>query len=88
MIRSPFIVPQSRLCVNAVTLEEFDEPIKISIFVKDVFSGFTMVSSMISLLMYPITTRPSPKLNLKNDILRKRFDSLKYDIKKIEEGMS
>ena len=25
-------------------------------------------------------------LNLKNDSLRKRFDSMKYDIKKIEEG--
>jgi len=27
-------------------------------------------------------------LNLKNDNLRKRFDSIKYDVKKIEEGMS
>jgi hypothetical protein len=27
------------------------------------------------------------QLNLKNDTLRRRFDSLKYDIKKIEEGM-
>jgi hypothetical protein len=26
------------------------------------------------------------QLNLKNDTLRRRFDSLKYDIKKIEEG--
>ena len=26
------------------------------------------------------------QLNLKNDALRRRFDSLKYDIKKIEEG--
>ena len=26
------------------------------------------------------------KLNLKNDLLRRRYDSLKYDIKKIEEG--
>lgn len=26
------------------------------------------------------------QLNLKNDLLRRRFDSLKYDIKKIEEG--
>lgn len=24
-------------------------------------------------------------LNLKNDVLRKRFDALKYDVKKIEE---
>jgi Translin family len=27
-------------------------------------------------------------LNLKNDNLRKRFDSIKYDVKKIEEGWS
>jgi hypothetical protein len=26
-------------------------------------------------------------LNLKNDNLRKRFDSIKYDVKKIEEGI-
>jgi len=56
----------TRLAVNAVTLGNFDEPIKISIFVKDLFIGFTM-------------------LNLKNDTLRRRYDSLKYDIKKVEE---
>ncbi|KAJ3568748.1 hypothetical protein NP233_g5512 [Leucocoprinus birnbaumii] len=56
----------SRLAVNSVTLGNFEEPIKISIFVKDLFAGFSM-------------------LNLKNDVLRRRFDSLKYDIKKVEE---
>ncbi|EMD39967.1 hypothetical protein CERSUDRAFT_132670 [Gelatoporia subvermispora B] len=56
----------SRLAVNSVTLGNFEEPIKISVFVKDVFAGFAM-------------------LNLKNDALRRRYDSLKYDIKKIEE---
>lgn len=56
----------SRWAVNAVTLGDFERPIKISLFVKDLFSGFSM-------------------LNLKNDLLRKRFDSLKYDVKKIEE---
>ncbi|RDB14554.1 Translin [Hypsizygus marmoreus] len=56
----------SRLAVNSVTLGNFEEPIRISIFVKDLFTGFSM-------------------LNLKNDLLRRRFDSLKYDIKKIEE---
>lgn len=35
---------ESRLAVNAVTLENFDEPIKISLFVQDIFAGFTMVS--------------------------------------------
>ncbi|OJT15274.1 Translin [Trametes pubescens] len=33
----------SRLAVNAVTLGDFDQPIKISLFVKDVFAGFSMV---------------------------------------------
>ncbi|KAI0754948.1 Translin [Daedaleopsis nitida] len=56
----------SRLAVNAVTLGDFEQPIKISLFVKDLFAGFAM-------------------LNLKNDTLRRRYDSLKYDIKKIEE---
>lgn len=56
----------SRLAVNAVTLGNFEEPIRISIFVKDLFAGFSM-------------------LNLKNDTLRRRFDGLKYDMKKIEE---
>ncbi|KAJ7784569.1 Translin [Mycena metata] len=56
----------SRYAVNAVTLGNFEEPMRISNFVKDIFSGFTM-------------------LNLKNDSLRRRFDSLKYDLKKIEE---
>ena len=27
-------------------------------------------------------------LNLKNDSLRKRFDGIKYDVKKIEEGLA
>lgn len=56
----------SRLAVNSVTLGNFDQPIKISNFVKELFAGFSM-------------------LNLKNDTLRRRFDSLKYDMKKIEE---
>jgi hypothetical protein len=34
---------QSRLAVNAVTLGDFEEPLKISLFVKDVFAGFAMV---------------------------------------------
>ncbi|KAF9565663.1 Translin [Agrocybe pediades] len=56
----------SRLAVNSVTLGNFEEPIKISVFVKELFAGFSM-------------------LNLKNDTLRRRYDSLKYDIRKIEE---
>lgn len=80
---------QSRLAVNAVTLGNFDEPIKISIFVKDLFTGFSMVNSIAlrplsSLIL--VFLLQSNQLNLKNDTLRRRFDSLKYDIKKIEEG--
>ncbi|KLO14763.1 translin [Schizopora paradoxa] len=56
----------SRWAVNAVTLGDYERPIRISIFVKSIFAGFSA-------------------LNLKNDGLRRRFDSLKYDIKKIEE---
>ncbi|KAI6030575.1 Translin [Pisolithus orientalis] len=56
----------SRLAVNSVTLGDYEAPIQISFFAKNLFAGFT-------------------KLNLKNDMLRRRFDSLKYDLKKIEE---
>ncbi|KAJ1303176.1 hypothetical protein OPQ81_011375 [Rhizoctonia solani] len=56
----------SRLAVNAVTLGDFNRPVQVSIFVRDLYSGFSL-------------------LNLKNDSLRRRFDSLKYDMKKIEE---
>jgi hypothetical protein len=36
--------PQSRLAVNAVTMGDYEEPLKISVYVKDVFAGFSMVS--------------------------------------------
>ncbi|CAO3629473.1 unnamed protein product [Mucor fragilis] len=56
----------SRLCVNFVTVGDYERPLAISKHVKDLSAGFQI-------------------LNLKNDILRKRFDSIKYDVKKIEE---
>ena len=34
---------QSRLAVNSVTLGNFEEPIKISIFSKDLYAGFSIV---------------------------------------------
>lgn len=37
---------KSRLAVNAVILGDFEQPLKISAFVKDIFSGFSMVSVM------------------------------------------
>jgi hypothetical protein len=77
---------KSRLAVNAVTMGNFNEPIRISLFVKDLFAGFSVVwathygAQVSDFVMF--------QLNLKNDILRRRFDSLKYDMKKIEEGQS
>jgi hypothetical protein len=41
---------QSRLAVNAVTMGNFDEPIRISIFVKDLYAGFSVVADIINLL--------------------------------------
>jgi hypothetical protein len=31
------------LAVNAVTMGDYEEPLKISVYVKDVFAGFSMV---------------------------------------------
>ncbi|KAF7288568.1 hypothetical protein HMN09_01385900 [Mycena chlorophos] len=74
----------SRFAVNAVTLGDFEEPMRISTFVKDIFSGFTMVGAALSrALLQKIYLL---QLNLKNDLLRRKFDTLKYDLKKIEEG--
>ncbi|KEY72086.1 hypothetical protein S7711_00102 [Stachybotrys chartarum IBT 7711] len=56
----------SRLATNAVTLGDFELPMTISAFVKDLFGGFQL-------------------LNLKNDILRKRADAVKYDVKRVED---
>jgi hypothetical protein len=61
----------------------FDEPLKISIFVKDVFAGFSMAGHHMPQVFPELILS---QLNLKNDTLRRRYDSLKYDIKKIEEG--
>lgn len=64
----------------------FEEPIKISTFVKDIFAGFSMVRATPCTRV--LVLNGCSQLNLKNDPLRRRYDSLKYDIKKIEEGMS
>lgn len=56
----------ARLSVNSVTLGDYDRPLQINNFVKDMFSGFQL-------------------LNLKNDILRKRSDGIKYSVKKAED---
>ena len=56
----------SRLATNSVTMGDFELPLMIASFVKDLFSGFQL-------------------LNLKNDILRKRGDAIKYDVKRVED---
>jgi len=56
----------ARLAVNSVTLGDYQRPMLISRFVKDLHSAFQL-------------------LNLKNDILRKRSDGIKYNVKKIED---
>ncbi|KAL8683187.1 MAG: hypothetical protein Q9186_000799 [Xanthomendoza sp. 1 TL-2023] len=52
----------SRLAVNSVTLGDYQRPLQISKFVKDVHAGFQI-------------------LNLKNDSLRRRSDSIKYNVR-------
>ncbi|EWC46623.1 hypothetical protein DRE_04110 [Drechslerella stenobrocha 248] len=56
----------ARLAVNSVTLGDYQRPMLISRFVKDLHAGFQL-------------------LNLKNDSLRRRSDSIKYNVKKIED---
>ncbi|KAL8688161.1 MAG: hypothetical protein Q9218_005858 [Villophora microphyllina] len=56
----------ARLAVNSVTLGDYQRPLQISKFVKDLHAGFQI-------------------LNLKNDSLRRRSDSIKYNVKKIED---
>lgn len=56
----------TRLARNAVTLGDYERPILINQFVKDVFAGFQI-------------------LNLKNDILRRKSDGLKYRVKDVED---
>jgi len=56
----------ARLAINSVTLGDYQRPLQISRFVKDLHAGFQI-------------------LNLKNDSLRRRSDSIKYNVKKIED---
>lgn len=56
----------ARLAVNSVTLGDYQRPLQISQFVKDLHAGFQI-------------------LNLKNDVLRRRSDSIKYSVKKVED---
>ncbi|KAL8886304.1 MAG: hypothetical protein Q9215_005977 [Flavoplaca cf. flavocitrina] len=51
----------ARLAVNSVTLGDYQRPLQISKFVKDLHAGFQI-------------------LNLKNDILRRKSDAIKYNV--------
>ena len=55
------LLSQARLAVNSVTLGDYERPIQISRFIKDIHAGFQI-------------------LNLKNDSLRRRSDSIKYSV--------
>lgn len=57
---------QARLAINSVTLGDYQRPLQISQFIKDLFAGFQI-------------------LNLKNDTLRRRSDTIKYNVKKVED---
>ncbi len=58
----------ARLCMNRVTLSDFNTPQRCALFANCVFEGFK-------------------ELNFRNDFLRKRYDGMKYDVKRIEEIM-
>lgn len=60
-LRVVLIVQQARLAVNSVTLGDYQRPLQISKFVKDLHAGFQI-------------------LNMKNDSLRRRSDSIKYNV--------
>lgn len=56
---------QARLAVNSVTLGDYQRPLQISKFIKELHAGFSL-------------------LNLKNDILRRKSDGIKYAVCLIE----
>lgn len=58
----------ARLCMNRVTVGDFDTPRRCAAFANNVFEAFK-------------------QLNFRNDFLRKRYDGMKYDVKRIEEIM-
>lgn len=58
----------ARLCMNRVTLGDFETPTRCARFANRLFEGFK-------------------ELNLRNDGLRKKYDGMKYDVKRMEEIM-
>lgn len=56
----------ARLCMNRVTVGDFETPARCASFGATLYDAFKL-------------------LNFRNDILRKRFDGIKYDVKRMEE---
>jgi hypothetical protein len=73
--------------MNAVTLQNFALPLRIASFEKDLFAGFSLVGPFFADFhhLISLTLISCGKLNLRNDALRRRFDSLKYDVKRCED---
>jgi len=67
-----------------VTAQNFSLPVKIAGFVNDIFASYSLVSSSVSRIMMAAGSN-FHQLNLRNDGLRRKFDSLKYDLKRCED---
>ena len=67
--------------MNCVTSEDYGRPEKIAQFITSLNSGFRC-HCLNFVFKLSIFVR---LLNLKNDTLRKKFDGIKYDLKKVEE---
>ena len=67
--------------MNCVTSEDYSRPERIATFISTLHTGFRYRLSFDQLL----NLNQPRLLNLKNDNLRKKFDGIKYDLKKVEE---
>lgn len=67
-----------------MTAQNFSLPVKIAGFVNDIFASYSLVSSSVSRIMMAAGSN-FHQLNLRNDGLRRKFDSLKYDLKRCED---
>ena len=91
---------QSRLAINSVTLQNYTYPLQISSFVGELFAGFSLLNlKNDSLRRRAYSLSPLPRVLCPLSDLRHAdvvavvvgahdgtgFDSLKYDLKKIEE---
>lgn len=68
-----------------MTAQNFELPTRIAGFVNDIFASYSLVSPVQSNPVPRSWLTNSPQLNLRNDALRRKFDSLKYDLKRCED---